>query len=158
MWHIELNCVRGEHKPARCRCFAAVTLRLTPWLWNSKVKPFKIYSLSWKSTKIAFKVKGEGRMSPTSNHFYVPSYVDFQPVVFEIFCGHRLNRQTPPKMIPARSMRCNLVGICPARNVEVIVVVVKIAAKHLTLCLSCNGLYFGTASIRTWCRSCLVLS
>jgi len=26
----KLNCVRGEHKPARCRCFATVTLRLTP--------------------------------------------------------------------------------------------------------------------------------
>jgi len=25
-----LNCVREEHKPTRCRCFATVTLRLTP--------------------------------------------------------------------------------------------------------------------------------
>jgi len=24
-------------RPARCRCFATVTLRLTPWPWNSKV-------------------------------------------------------------------------------------------------------------------------
>jgi len=26
----KLNCVGGEHKPARCRCFSTVTLRLTP--------------------------------------------------------------------------------------------------------------------------------
>jgi len=25
----QLNCVRGEHKPARCRSFETVTLRLT---------------------------------------------------------------------------------------------------------------------------------
>jgi len=34
---LKLNCAQGEHRPARCRFFATVTLRLTPWPWNSKV-------------------------------------------------------------------------------------------------------------------------
>jgi len=48
LWNIEtdseLNCVRGERKPARCRVSAAVTLTLTPWPWNSKVT--KMYCTS----------------------------------------------------------------------------------------------------------------
>jgi len=67
--------------------------------------------LELKNTKTCFKVKGQ--MSPTLKRFsrftwdiFLPSYIDFRPVVVEIFCGqtHRF-RQTPPKAIPARRMR-----------------------------------------------------
>jgi len=52
-----------------------------------------------KNTKIALKVKGQGQRSLTINHFYrssrgiyLPSYINFRSVVFEIF--DRTDRHT----------------------------------------------------------------
>jgi len=58
----------------------------------------KLNGLNWESTRIALKVKGQGQMLPTSNRFMrspwdKPSYINFRPVVFEIFCADR-HRQT----------------------------------------------------------------
>jgi len=50
-------------------------LETKPWPRNSEMylqteaKPIKIYSLNWKSIETALKVKGQGQMTPTSNHF-----------------------------------------------------------------------------------------
>jgi len=57
------------------------------------------------------KVKGQGQMSPNSNHFchspwgiFLLSYIDFRPAVFEIFCGHTDAQTDAAKTIPARSI------------------------------------------------------
>jgi len=71
--------------------------------WSCQVKAFKTVNNEWdimvlqvkwkKYEKKTLKVKGQGQMSPTSNHFwrspwdiFLPNYINFKPVVFETLC------------------------------------------------------------------------
>jgi len=68
IYQLKLNCVREEHRPARCRCFATVTLKLKNDLHILKMylhikhkaaslRHSKLKALIGKNTKICLKVK-----------------------------------------------------------------------------------------------------
>jgi len=78
----QLNRVRGERKPARCHLFTTVTLTLK-LDWDLVILKAHLHTENGVarsihsnviaeihvSTKIALKVKGQGQMLPTFNHF-----------------------------------------------------------------------------------------
>jgi len=115
--NLQLSCVRGEHKPACCRCFATVTLRLTPWPWNSTsisifrrcISELKMKLLGQAVQNILPEMKQfESSSQPQRSRsdvtdfqqllvwgILLPSYINFWSLVFEILCRqtHRCRQE-----------------------------------------------------------------
>jgi len=95
----------------------------------------EIYIWYYKCNEKKYEMKSQGQMSPTSNHFwrspcdvFLPSYLSFRPVVFDIFYGQADAQTDSLTDATKRTPACSIAGV-------------QVMQRRRNVLKSDNGLY-----------------